>query len=142
MGSDTLRGGAGNDIYLYRDAADSTSTRRDAILDFAHGDKIDLAAIDAQASTPRNQDFSIIGSGAFTGSGNGSAGQLRAFLADSATNAWRVEGDVDGDRVADLALDVSVSDGQALVSSDSISERRLIGLGVDSAFTPPAKRRG
>jgi VCBS repeat-containing protein len=96
-GADTLTGGAGADLFRYLLNADSKASRRDVITDFVSGvDKIDLAAIDADGSSPTtDQAFTFIGSGAFTGV----AGQLRYETAGGQT---RVMADNNGDRVADL----------------------------------------
>ena len=68
--------------------------------DFSFGDRIDLAAIDAKAATVGDNKFSFIGTGAFTSQ----AGQLR--YSQDATNTF-VEGDVNGDGVADWAVQVN-----------------------------------
>ena len=60
------------------------------------GDKIDLSAIDADAGTAGDQAFTFIGSGVFTGV----AGQLHFDLNF-------VEGDVNGDAVADFRIGVA-----------------------------------
>jgi hypothetical protein len=119
LGADELTGNGGSDVFRYQNVAESTSASRDEIDDFEHGiDKIDLGRIDARTFEAGDQAFTFIGSAAFTGSGNASAGQLRAFQADAATNLWRVEGDIDGDGVADLVIDVYVDAGQPLTASD------------------------
>jgi Ca2+-binding RTX toxin-like protein len=112
-GADALRGGGGDDVFRYQAASDSTAAERDHILDFMSGqDRIDLSRVDAVAGTELNDAFSFIGSAAF---GN-QAGQLRAF--NFAENRWQVEGDVDGDGVADLVIEVYLEDGQSLVATD------------------------
>ena len=99
LGSDALDGSAGNDIYVYRGVGESTAAARDTIA-FGSGDKIDLALIDAIAGTANsNEAFSFIGSAAFSGI----AGQLRVV---AEAGAWLVEGDIDGDGVADLVIAV------------------------------------
>ncbi|TMJ13827.1 MAG: calcium-binding protein, partial [Alphaproteobacteria bacterium] len=74
-GADVLDGGGGNDSFVYTLATDSTAAAQDVIKNFDAGDKINLSAIDAIASTAGNDVFSFIGAGAFTGV----AGQLRAY---------------------------------------------------------------
>ncbi|MGI9216741.1 MAG: beta strand repeat-containing protein [Hydrogenophaga sp.] len=75
-GVDILTGGQGADIFAYTLITHSGggATQRDTITDFvsADGDKIDLSAIDANASLAGVQNFTFIGSAAFT-----AAGQLR-----------------------------------------------------------------
>jgi serralysin len=67
----------------------------DDIVDFsqAEGDRIDLAAIDANTVLAGNQAFSFIGSGAFTGM----SGQLRFA-------GGFVQGDLNGDATADFMI--------------------------------------
>jgi serralysin len=62
-------------------------------------DRIDLSAIDADANTAGDQAFSFVGSAVFSGV----AGELRAVT--SLTNST-VFGDVNGDKVADFAIQV------------------------------------
>lgn len=78
-GRDVLRGGAGVDADVFRFLAASDSgapgQMRDWIYDFskAQGDRVDLAAIDANAAVGGDQPFAFIGAAAFT-----AAGQVRA----------------------------------------------------------------
>ena len=99
-GADVLRGGNGRDMFEFAAVSDSTAAARDTIVDFNAGvDRIDLSQIDAVAGTGGNDAFAFIGSATF---GN-SAGQLRAYQANG---SWFVEGDTNGDGVADFALQV------------------------------------
>jgi Ca2+-binding RTX toxin-like protein len=99
-GADTLTGGQGADVFRYFSASDSTSSATDRILDFAAGsDRIDLGRIDADTQTAGDQAFAWIGSNAFSGS----AGQLRAYQEGG---NWVVQGDTDGNGVADLVIEV------------------------------------
>ena len=73
---DAATGGAGGDVFTYYSLADSglTSATMDIIRDFVHlGDRIDVSAIDAMASTAGNNTFSFVGTAAFSGEG-----QIRA----------------------------------------------------------------
>jgi hypothetical protein len=93
IGSDTLRGGAGNDIFLYRSVNDSLPQSFDYILDFSAGDKIDLKGIDANTAVAGDQAF--------------------AFKTEATKNAvwWNsnmLYGDVNGDAIADFAIQVSL----------------------------------
>ena len=100
LGADVLRGGAGNDIFEYLAAAESTSSARDTIMDFASGDKINLIAIDPDGNAANgNGRFAWIGSSAFSGV----AGELRVTGSGS---IWLVEADANGDRIADLVIEV------------------------------------
>jgi Ca2+-binding RTX toxin-like protein len=97
-GKDTLRGGAGADVFAFSAGDTGTgSAGRDQILDFSHaeGDRIDLSAIDANSGKAGDQAFTFIGSKAFSGI----AGQV-------ALHGAFLEGDVNGDRIADFQIDM------------------------------------
>jgi Ca2+-binding RTX toxin-like protein len=112
LGADTLGGGGGADTFRYDEAADSTSASMDEIIDFTPGsDKIDLSRVDADSGAAGNQAFSWIGSNAF----GGSAGQLRAY---EQGGTWYVEGDTDGDSVADLVIALTLQGPTALGAGD------------------------
>jgi serralysin len=105
-GADLLTGGAGRDNFRFESVNDSnTDTGVDTIQDFESlVDRIDLVAIDANTKVTGDQAFTFIGAGnAFTGK----AGELRVVQTD---NGWFVEGDVNGDGLADLTIRVNVSD--------------------------------
>lgn len=76
----------------------------DSIGDFAQGqDKINLLAIDARSATTSNETFRFIGEQAFTGN----AGEVHAVLFDqsgTANDYTPIQGDVNGDRVADFEI--------------------------------------
>ncbi|HTU11686.1 MAG TPA: M10 family metallopeptidase C-terminal domain-containing protein [Allosphingosinicella sp.] len=107
LGHDRLAGGTGADSFVFGQAADSrpltlrsdgAKLRPDTIGDFTSGqDRIDLSAIDANRSTAANDAFTFIGAAAF----GGQAGQLRYQVAGGVV---RIEGDVDGDALADFAI--------------------------------------
>jgi subtilisin-like proprotein convertase family protein len=107
-GADTLFGGGAADQFIYVAVGDSLPGSFDVIGDFstAEKDKIVLFDIDADTASGGNQAFTYIGNGAFTGI----AGQLRFA-------GGFVEGDVDGNAVADLRIQVNVA---SLVASDFI----------------------
>lgn len=99
LAADSLTGGGGNDIFLFRTLADSTAKASDTLEDFVSAsDRIDLKGIDAIAGTPADEAFGFIGAAAFSGQ----AGELRyagGFL----------QGDVDGDGVADLRIELKAA---------------------------------
>ncbi len=104
-GADNLRGGGGADGFRYLAASDSSTGAVDHILDFTTGlDKIDLSRIDANTIAAADQAFNWIGSNAFSNV----AGQLRAF--QSGAN-WFVQGDTNGDGIADLVIQLTVTGG-------------------------------
>ncbi len=95
-GSDVLSGGAGSDRFGFRRFA---PTDLDRILDFdaAEGDRIRMRRVDADLATPDDDAFRAIGTAAFSGA----AGELRWAMD---REGWRIEGDVDGDAVADIGI--------------------------------------
>ncbi|MGK9234870.1 hypothetical protein KXS07_24185 [Inquilinus limosus] len=101
-GADMLNGGLGGDFFTYRAVDDSTVgvSGRDTIQDFnsLEWDRIDLSQIDADGNAANgNSTFSFIGTDPFTGAG----AEVR-FTA--AGDDLLVEGDVNGDKVADFAI--------------------------------------
>ncbi len=111
LGADLLQGGTGADTFVYGATAESSGSGIDQILDFESGDKIDLSAIDADGNAANGDTaFTFIGESAFTGA----AGELRAVFANG---AWTVEGDTNGDGVADLILSVTAPNHD-LVATD------------------------
>ena len=94
-GSDQLSGGRGKDRFIYTSIADSraSTVTRETISDFRDGDKIDLSAIDANATIDGNQAFAFIKKQAFTGV----SGQLRF-------SNGLLEADINGDRETDFAI--------------------------------------
>ena len=113
-GSDTLTGGAGNDTFLYLNTSDSTPTARDTITDFTAGDKIDLARIDADSGTGGDQAFIFLGTAAF----DSHAGELR-YQSAGGTH-WLVQGDTNGDGVADFEVALTIPDGHTLSAGDFV----------------------
>ncbi|HEX8214253.1 MAG TPA: RTX toxin, partial [Allosphingosinicella sp.] len=82
------------------------------IIDFTPGtDKIDLSRVDADGNAAGNQAFSWIGSTAFSGT----AGQLRAY---EQGGTWYVEGDTNGDSVADLVIALTLQGPTPLGTGD------------------------
>jgi subtilisin-like proprotein convertase family protein/subtilisin family serine protease len=107
-GLDTLRGGKGNDDFRYMSVRDSRAgDNRDVIGDFGKGkDHIDLILVDAIAGTSEDDDFSYIGTQAF----HSVAGELHIVIIDEAgkkNDATLIEGDVNGDGVADFMIELS-----------------------------------
>ncbi|WP_439543499.1 beta strand repeat-containing protein [Hyphomicrobium sp.] len=123
-GIDILTGGAGSDTFIFATLTDSGAGysgyvnnggfsplsgngQRDIITDFTPGtDKIDVSAIDANTKLGGDQAFSFLGAAAFTGV----AGQLvyaRFDLAGTANDRTIVYADVNGDRLADMQIDLA-----------------------------------
>ena len=104
-GTDHLVGGAGADTFFFHDAAG-----QDFVHAFERGlDRLNLAGIDADATTAGNQAFTFLGSGSFTGT----AGEL-AY----ARGKGILAGDVTGDGVADF--EIRIANAPALTGADLI----------------------
>ncbi len=99
-GADTMQGGAGADTFVFEKVGDSAAGSMDTIIDFnaVEGDKIDLHAIDANSNTADIEMFMLVG--AFSGT----AGELTVDA--QASGGWLVQGDVNGDGIADLMISV------------------------------------
>jgi Ca2+-binding RTX toxin-like protein len=97
QGADRLSGGEGSDTFAFGALADSTVQAHDFISDLSAADVIDLSAIDAVASQAGDQAFHLVG--AFTHK----AGELTLKF-DSSIGVTLLQGDVDGDGVADLSV--------------------------------------
>lgn len=112
-GQDWLTGGSGKDTFYFSAVSDSKVSTPDHITDFVRGeDKISLSAIDANAAKGGDQAFAFIGDKEFTKS----AGQLRFEHHDDYTV---VQGDVNGDGVADFAIQLDHF-SYSLTSSDFV----------------------
>ncbi|WP_213253083.1 hypothetical protein [Bradyrhizobium sp. sBnM-33] len=108
VGKDTTTGGGGLDRMVLSSLSDSgiAFAARDVINTFAHGDKIDLAAIDANSKIGGNQAFSFVS--AFTGV----AGQLQwdlTNISSTGVKGYLVQGDINGDAAADFSLQIYTS---------------------------------
>jgi len=93
--ADRLTGGLGSDNFVFSSAGDAVG---DVVTDFkaAEGDKLDFRPMDANTALDDDQAFAYLGGGAFTGT----AGQLRFA-------GGVVHGDVNGDGVADFAIQLA-----------------------------------
>jgi Ca2+-binding RTX toxin-like protein len=101
FGADLLKGGAGSDSFTYVAISDSTvpTAGKDTIVDFTTGDKIDLAAIDADGNGENGDTAFTFGVGAFTG-----AGQIRVLA--FANNRYGVYLETTGNNVEDALINV------------------------------------
>jgi serralysin len=104
--SNRLAGGPGADLFVYTEGdaqgwsmrSDGKKTLTDFLADFVSGtDRIDLSAIDAVTATAANEAFNFIGAAAF----GHNAGELRWALVGGRV---QIQGDVDGNGVADLQI--------------------------------------
>lgn len=98
LGRDRLAGNAGNDRFDFDFIKETPLAFGDFIADFTQGeDHIDLSSIDADTSIANNQDFSFIGTDAFSGV----AGELRYVQTATST---LIRGDVNGDGRGDFTI--------------------------------------
>lgn len=103
-GIDTMTGGGGANTFVFA-AGDSSPVagQHDRITDFVSGvDHIDVSGIDAISTTAAYDLFRFIGSGSF----DGVAGELD-YSYNSSLGCTVVQGDTNGDRVADFAIDLT-----------------------------------
>jgi len=107
-GYDNLTGGEGRDRFYFSSIVEiGKGANRDVITDFAaravagsNNDLIDLSEIDANSGKWGDQSFKYIGTNAFSRD----VGQVR-YLHDGGRTI--VEGDVNGDRIADFQLELT-----------------------------------
>ncbi|HEY8357363.1 MAG TPA: calcium-binding protein, partial [Ramlibacter sp.] len=112
-GADVLTGGAGADKFAYAAAPESTLAAMDRITDFTRGtDKLDLSRLDGNAGLTGHQDFTFIGSKAFSAN---ATGQLRFALESGKVMLY---GSTDADATAEFA--VHVAGATTLGSSDFV----------------------
>ncbi len=118
-GVDTLTGGAGVDTFVFGAGSSSAaSALHDLITDFnASLDKIDLSGWDAVSSTSGIDTFHFLSAMAFAGI----AGELN-YLFDASRNVTVLQGDTNGDRIADFGID--------LAGSIALNQGSLVGIFV------------
>lgn len=97
--ADLLFGGRGADTFVINDWNDSSVVAADMIDDWDAADVLDLSGIDAREDRAGNEAFRIVD--AFTGS----SGQLMIRY-DAVDDTTIIEGDVWGDGVADLRVEI------------------------------------
>ena len=124
IGVDTLSGGGGADTFVFLSGDSSAASgQHDRINGFIAGvDRIDLSGIDAIAASGAYDLFRFIGNSAFSGA----AGELNYFY-NSSLGVTVVQGDTNGDRVADFAIDLS--------GNIALSGASFIGVSTNAAPT-------
>ena len=112
IGVDTLTGGGGADtfVFVFGDSS-AASGQHDLITDFTAGiDRIDLSAHRCDQRRPEASTcFNFLGTAAF----NGAAGALDYFY-NSSLGVTTLQGDTNGDRIADFAIDLTGNIGISL----------------------------
>jgi Ca2+-binding RTX toxin-like protein len=94
---------SGHDVLVYHSAADSTAGAMDVVSGAGRGDTFDLQAIDADTTAAGDQAFHL--AGAFSGQ----AGEL-VLTFDADRHFTLLQGDVDGDGVGDLVIELKGGD--------------------------------
>ena len=114
-GADQLTGGAGADRLTFAvGSLNADSAKTNTITDFSRsdGDKIDLTGLEVDPATGQHEAFTFIGTAAF----DGRAGEIRV---DTSGGNQVIYGDLNGDGVADFALNVSKTSGN-LIATDFV----------------------
>ena len=103
-GKDVLTGGSGADRFIFEGAADAgVYAGRDVITDFAIGqDKIDLKAIDGNTATAGWQSLGFVAA-----QNSSIVNNSVTWFHDVANNRTIVQGDVNGDGIADFQIELS-----------------------------------
>lgn len=105
IGADELSGGTGEDRFIYVDARDSRGPGRDTIMDFGAGDRIDVSAIDPDASRAGDQKFHF-------GATAGRVGDIVAYYEasiDRTVIAFYLDGDTGSDMSIWLKGEIALS---------------------------------
>ncbi|MDO9382794.1 MAG: M10 family metallopeptidase C-terminal domain-containing protein, partial [Hyphomicrobiaceae bacterium] len=104
IGVDTLSGGGGIDTFVFAFGDSSAASgQHDRVNGFIAGvDRIDVSGIDAIAASGASDLFRFIGNSAFSGA----AGELN-YAYNSSLGVTVVQGDTNGDRIADFAIDLA-----------------------------------
>lgn len=113
-GADRMWGGAGADVFVISRAAFSPAGAGDSIGDVEAADRIDLTGIDADTTRNGNQAFSWVLPD-WTAAFGGVAGQLRVSYN---VGTYTVQGDTDGDRVADVEFTVHMTPVNTWLTGD------------------------
>ncbi|WP_407151416.1 M10 family metallopeptidase C-terminal domain-containing protein [Bradyrhizobium sp. ORS 86] len=148
-GADTMTGGAGADTFVFA-AGDVTaaSGTHDLITDFVSGvDHIDLSGIDAISTTSVQDAFRFIGLSGF----DHTAGELD-YRYNSSLGVTVVQGDINGDGIADFAIDltgniaIAASDLIGILTTpttiESAGSISLVEMGANFYFNPVAGGAG
>jgi Ca2+-binding RTX toxin-like protein len=124
-GADTLTGGTGVDTFVFANGDTGAAVgSRDLITDLTVGtDLIDLIGLDANTGVAGTNAFRFLGTAAF----DGQAGGLRYFY-DTSRGVTLLEGDTNGNNVADFAIDLTGN--KALTSASFTAGSLLVPLNL------------
>jgi Ca2+-binding RTX toxin-like protein len=133
-GVDTLTGGGGGDRFVFgTDDTGSSLGSRDRVTDYVVGvDQLDFSSIDANTKVAGSQAFKFVGTAAFSGAG----GEIHASY-DAAKDVTIVEGDTNGDKVADFGIELS---GKLTLAAGDFAPVGLIGDGNANTLIGTARR--
>jgi Ca2+-binding RTX toxin-like protein len=116
-GHDVMTGGLGADTFVFKSVTESVKgAARDVITDFAvSSDHIDLSAIDANTKIAGDQAFTFLttAGAAFTGAG----AELHYVISGANTI---IEGDINGDKVADFQIQLNGTALSAFSAADFV----------------------
>ncbi|MCC6778660.1 MAG: hypothetical protein IT537_18865 [Hyphomicrobiales bacterium] len=114
QGAEILTDSAASNTFRFLYTADSSPHGPDTIVDFHHGDKIDVSAIDANSSTVSQDAFAFVST-----STPGVQAQSLTWHHDAAASMTVVQGDVDGN-IATAELEIHLTGHISLTASDFI----------------------
>lgn len=110
---DDLTGGAGNDVFVFNAVGESAvGGKRDVIQDLSPGDRVNLSAIDADATVAGNQVFTFAQGATFAGT---FAGTGKLFYETGTHILW---GNNDADAQADFSIEIKLL-GMSTLAADS-----------------------
>lgn len=116
-GRDVMTGGGGADTFVFASGDSSpVSGQHDLITDFTSGDLIDISAMGA---------FRFLGTSAF----DGGTYAINYFY-NAATGVTTLQGDINGDKVADFAIDLT---GNVALAASNIVGIQSLGTVIESS---------
>ena len=137
-GRQFISGGAGANIFTYLSPADSQTSKPDAICGFdPNKDVIDLSHIDANVTPGVSENFTFIGTKAFTGAG----AQVRYQL-DPTDNVTIVQATMTGDTSPDMTIDISGQLNLTAANFALTSSQSQTDLANGAALSVSTIRRG